>query len=216
VGKSLKRLQKKIKKLSPVVLRTVKGAKKGIYTTVKLCKKTAKTTDIEESFFMVLFFMLKLVASVSLKAAKNMVSKGRLPKYNFIKKHTMRAAGYFTVLPVVLISLIQLIQMFEPSYLNYIKYILILYWLLSTAYQEIVVGKKKKVKTDKTDKPLKRKTSLKASQQKEVSWVKRVTPTAMGILVFAERVSELVHITDFLVLLVGMSVYEALCAADVS
>lgn len=209
------------------MLRTVKRAKKGIYTTVKLYKKTAKH-DLDEPAFMAWFFTLKLVASVSLKAIKHAIQKGRPPKFSFIKKHAMRAASYFAVLPVVLVALIQLIQMFSPSYLNYIKYLLVLYWVVSTIYKEVVVGKQKKKKSksdsaDQLSKPIKRTSSSKLSQVKVVKketcvnkLTRRVTPFVITLLGFAERVSELVRITDFIVLLVGMMAYEALCAADVS
>lgn len=49
-GRVMKELKRNLKKLSPVVLNTVKRAKKGITATVKLCKKTAKNgSDAEES-----------------------------------------------------------------------------------------------------------------------------------------------------------------------
>lgn len=101
----MKKLKKRLKKLHPVVLRTVKGAKKGIYTTVKICKKTVKS-EMEEPIFMAYFFIIRLVASISLKAGKNMIRKGRIPKYSFVKKHFKRAAGFFTLYPLALLLIL--------------------------------------------------------------------------------------------------------------
>lgn len=133
-----------------MVFRTVKRAKKGIYTTVKLTKRAAKGSETEEQIFMAWFFMLKLVFSVALKTGKHMIRKGKMPKFNFVKKHMMRAAGYATLLPILLVAVIQLIQLTSPSHLNYLKYVLIIYWISSTVYKEVIVGKPKKNKA-KTD-----------------------------------------------------------------
>lgn len=104
-SKTMQKLKKKLKKLSPMVLRTVKTAKKGIYTTVKFCKKTTKNDDIDEPFIIAWFFVIRLFASVTLKISKNMIRKGRLPKYSFLKKHFLRTASYFAALPLVLLVL---------------------------------------------------------------------------------------------------------------
>ena len=104
----MKQLKKRLKKLSPVVLRTVRGAKKGIYTTVKICKKTVKS-DIDEPVLMAWFFIIRMVASITLKAGKNMIRKGRCPKLSFVWKHFKRAAGFFTLYPLALLLLVQVI-----------------------------------------------------------------------------------------------------------
>jgi hypothetical protein len=108
LSKTLKQLKKRLKKLSPVVLRTVRGARKGIYTTVKICKKTVKN-EMDEPVFMAWFFIIRLIASLTLKAGKNMIRKGRCPKLSFVWKHFKRAAGFFTLYPLALLLLVQVI-----------------------------------------------------------------------------------------------------------
>lgn len=102
---SLATVDKHLKKASPLVLRTVKRAKKGVQTTAKLCKKVQG--DLEEPLVMAWYFVLRLFASIALKGGKQMIRKRRLPRFNFLKKHFSRAACYFTVLPALLLLLIR-------------------------------------------------------------------------------------------------------------
>lgn len=146
-----------MKKLSPVVLRTVKRAKKGISTTVKLCKKTAKTAgDSEESLFLAWFWIIRLVASIALKAGKQTIRKGRLPKFNFIKKHFTRAATYYTLFPALLVIFVYIFREVSPTFIPWLRDVLIIYWVASNVYKEAVLGKQKK-KKKKIDKPKEKK-----------------------------------------------------------
>ena len=262
-GKVLKELKRNLKKLSPVVLNTVKKAKKGITTTVKLCKKTIKSGgDAEESLFMAWFWLIRLFASILLKAGKQMIRKRRLPKYNFLKKHFTRAAGYYTFLPALLLSFIYLIREVSPTWIPYLQNALIAFWVISNAYKEAVVGKPKKkkkksdkvkdkkdkaTKSDKLDKPAKAESEIKLESTslinpsiKEEAVIKVVkiehqVPTkepkklvddnqetliavtwAINIGAFAEKINDVISITDYFVLFISMSVYELLCAANVS
>jgi len=101
-SKTIKKLKKRIKKLSPVVLRTVRGAKRGIYTTVKICKNSVQN-ETEERIQMALFFIIRLAASVILKAGKKMILKGRCPKFSCVWKHFKRVVGFLTLYPIALL-----------------------------------------------------------------------------------------------------------------
>jgi hypothetical protein len=125
----LKRLKKKFKKVSPLFSRTVKGAKKGIYTTIKICKKTSKTDMIEPLVYAQLFF-IRLFGSIALKTGKNAVRKGRMPKFSFIAKHFTRAAGYLTIYPLLLLIVLHLSEIFMPGCNRYIKYGLVSMWIV--------------------------------------------------------------------------------------
>jgi hypothetical protein len=125
----LKRLKKKFKKVSPLFSRTVKGAKKGIYTTIKICKKTSKTDMIEPLVYAQLFF-IRLFGSIALKTGKNAVRKGRMPKFSFIAKHFTRAAGYLTIYPLLLLIVLHLSEIFMPGCNRYIKYGLVSLWIV--------------------------------------------------------------------------------------
>jgi len=124
-----------LKKLSPVVLRTVKKAKKGISTTVKLCKKTAKTAgDSEESFLMAWFWLIRLVASIVFKTGKKTIRKGRLPEFKFIKKHLKRAATYYTLFPALLVSFVYFFREVSPKIIPWLRDLLVIYWVASNVY----------------------------------------------------------------------------------
>jgi hypothetical protein len=99
------RFKKRLKRLSPVVLKTVKKAKKGIYRTVKFAQKTAKG-DIEETTVKAWVVLLQMIANLAVKTVKQTIRKGRLPKVKFLQKQFQRAGGYFTVLPLILVLVI--------------------------------------------------------------------------------------------------------------
>lgn len=141
----VRKLKKKFKNVSPLLSRTVKGAKKGIYTTIKICKKTSKT-DMIEPLVYAQFFFIRLCGSIALKTGKNAVRKGRMPKFSFIQKHFTRAAGYLTIYPLLLLLLLHLSDTFMPGCNRYIKYGLVTMWIFQTIYKEIIVGKPKKIK----------------------------------------------------------------------
>lgn len=106
MSKSIRSFEKRLKQVSPVVMKTVKKAKKGIKTTVSLCKKSVRTELVEEPSIVAWDFVIKLVANLMLKASKESIRKGRLPKFKFITKHLATVASYFGFLPVVMVTLI--------------------------------------------------------------------------------------------------------------
>ena len=137
---TIQKLKKKLKKVSPLLIRTLKRAKKGIQTTIKICKKTAKS-DVIEPTITVWFFIIRFFGSITLKAGTNFLRNGRVPKISFIKKTSLRALGYLTLYPIFLLILLQLVETFAEVYVLYIKYGLVAYWVSDTIYREIVIGK---------------------------------------------------------------------------
>ena len=166
---------------------------------------------------MALFFIIRLVASISLKAGKNMIRKGRCPKFSFVWKHFKRAAGFFTLYPLVLLLMLQVIQLFSPGSVSLFKYGLVASWVAVTVYKEYVVGKTKKIKTgDKIEKTPPASSLISYLE----TLIKRTASTASILayrgLTLAEKVSALVHLSDFFVIFVAISVFDNLCLANFS
>lgn len=96
---------------------------------------------------MALFFIIRLAASVILKAGKKMILKGRCPKFSCVWKHFKRVVGFLTLYPIALLLALQTLQLFVPNSVNFVKYGLVSTWVAVTIYKEFVVGKTKKIKT---------------------------------------------------------------------
>lgn len=103
--------------------------------------------------------------------------------------------------------------------MNYFKYALVVLWVTFTLYKEVVIGKSKKKKSDKE--------SVQKNKPHFSILISRLETFARGLACFgsllayssltvAERFGALVHLSDFFVILISMTVYDKLCAANFS